>query len=48
MEQRGLGEVDPAPDFDDGILQVKPRDYIAQREGPCSSFRCASSPCLPN
>ena len=33
MEQRGLGEVDPAPDFDDGILQVKPRDYIAAARG---------------
>lgn len=33
MEQRGLGEADPAPDFDDGVLQVKPRDYIALARG---------------
>lgn len=33
MEQRGLGDADPAPDFDDGILQVKPRDYIAVAKG---------------
>ena len=33
MIQRGLGQVDPAPDFDDGWLQVKPRDYIASANG---------------
>ena len=33
MIQRGLGQADPAPDFDDGWLQVKPRDYIASANG---------------
>ena len=33
MEQRGLGSADPAPDFDDGTLQVKPRDYVAVAGG---------------
>lgn len=33
MTQRGLGGADPAPDFDDGWLQVKPRDYIASAGG---------------
>lgn len=33
MEQRGLGAADPAPDYDDGWLQVKPRDYIASADG---------------
>lgn len=33
MIQRGLGGADPAPDFDDGWLQVKPRDYIASANG---------------
>lgn len=33
MEQRGLGQFDPAPDFDDGWLQVKPSDYIASANG---------------
>lgn len=33
MEQRGLGAMDPAPDFDDGWLQVKPGDYIASANG---------------
>ncbi len=33
MTQRGLGQEDPAPDFDDGWLQVKPRDYIASARG---------------
>jgi len=33
MHQRGLGRDDPAPDFDDGWLRVKPRDYIASARG---------------
>lgn len=33
MMQRGLGQSDPAPDFDDGWLSVKPRDYIASANG---------------
>ena len=33
MTQRGLGPADPAPDFDDGVLQVKPRDYVALARG---------------
>jgi DNA-binding response OmpR family regulator len=33
MTQRGLGGADPAPDFDDGWLQVKPSDYIASANG---------------
>jgi len=33
MNQPGLGPEDPAPDFDDGWLQVKPRDYIASVRG---------------
>lgn len=33
MHQRGLGREDPAPDFDDGWLRVKPRDYIASVRG---------------
>ena len=33
MSQRGLGLEDPAPDFDDGILQIKPRDYVALARG---------------
>ena len=33
MHQRGIGRDDPAPDYDDGWLQVKPRDYIASAGG---------------
>lgn len=33
MTQRGLGPVDPAPDFDDGVLRIKPRDYVALARG---------------
>lgn len=38
MAQRGLGQDDPAPDFDDGWLQVKPRDYIASAGGAVLSL----------
>jgi len=38
MDQRGLGAADPAPDFDDGWLQIKPRDYIACARGTVLSL----------
>ena len=38
MSQRGLGQDDPAPDYDDGLLQVKPRDYIASVRGAVLSL----------
>ncbi len=33
MNQRGLGTSDPAPDYDDGRLCVRPRDYLALADG---------------
>lgn len=31
--RRGIGEEDPAPDYDDGRLKVAPRAYIAYADG---------------
>jgi DNA-binding response OmpR family regulator len=33
VNQRGLGTTDPAPDYDDGRLCVRPRDYLALADG---------------
>ena len=33
MHQAGLGPSDAAPGYDDGRLQVKPRDYLALADG---------------
>lgn len=33
MHQAGLGPSDAGPDYDDGRLQIRPRDYVASADG---------------
>jgi DNA-binding response OmpR family regulator len=33
MHQAGLGPSDSGPDYDDGRLEVRPRDYVALADG---------------
>lgn len=33
MHQAGLGPTDAGPDYDDGRLEIRPRDYVASADG---------------